>query len=290
MKRLNQKKNGIIYTISGKRCPQKGVISPFMFVAFVVCQVVICGCIVKEECSSDTECGSGKICVATECREGCRLDRDCSDSQECVGTYCINASNSGNGDAGGDGGNDQACATVNCPEDMVAICGYCMDIYEASRKDASETNSGRDDSVAQSRQGVLPWLNMTHDEARAACVAAGKRLCTRKEWVKACRGPNDTEYPYGDAYQTETCNGIDTFGRGNQHLMPIGSFPDCTNGYGIFDISGNAWEIDEDMPNLVHGGAYNCIDSRRLHQCSYNATSPSAPATNVGFRCCSDGV
>lgn len=135
-------------------------------------------------------------------------------------------------------------------------------------------------------------MNMSLEEARSACEAAGKRLCTAEEWVRACRGPDDTDYPYGNTYDPEICNGIDTYGRGNQRIMPTGSFPECTNEYGVYDLSGNLWEVDgENFLGWVHGGAYNCIDSRSLHLCSYNQdfTSYGERKSNVGFRCCSDG-
>jgi hypothetical protein len=191
-------------------------------------------------------------------------------------------------DEDGDGDGD---IDVTCPDDMVEIGGYCIDVYEASRDDATDSSAGVNDaSPAMSVAGVRPWTNMSRDTAAAACEAAGKRLCTHQEWIRACRGPDDTDYPYGDDYEPATCNGIDTYGRGNQRMMPTGSFAGCTNEYGVFDISGNVWEIDQDVPGWVHGGAYNCIDSQSLHLCSWNEDFGTDPLPNVGFRCCSDGV
>lgn len=240
----------------------------------------LAGCFVEEKCSGDTECGEGQICVDGACEPGCRLSRDCSDDQRCVANECV-------AEADGDADGDIDC-TVACPGDMVPICGYCMDVYEASRQDATADSHGVDDSVATSRAGVMPWVMEDREVASAACLAAGKRLCLHDEWIDACRGPGDSEYPYGDTYEPTTCNGIDTFGLGAQHLMPTGSFEGCTNEYGAYDLSGNVWEIDGDMPQWVHGGAYNCRDSATLHMCSYN--QDLADGMTVGFRCCSDGV
>ena len=119
---------------------------------------------------------------------------------------------------------------------------------------------------------VMPWL----------CTAAGKRLCNAAEWVGACRGPDDTEYCYGDTYEATTCNGIDAFGPGGFHYMPTASFPECVNDYGVFDINGNVWELGDD--GLVRGGAYNCIDSVSLHRCSFSIDPTRVVA--IGFRCC----
>jgi hypothetical protein len=177
-----------------------------------------------------------------------------------------------------------------CPPDMVAVTtatgSFCIDIWEASRPDATDIAFGIDPSYATSRPGVLPWpwgpTPPSLDDCRAACAAAGKRLCNASEWVTACRGPRDLDYCYGNTYEPETCNGIDTFGRSAFHYMPTGSFPLCTNEYGTFDINGNVWELADD--GQVRGGAYNCSDSAFLHRCSF-ATDPRSIIA-VGFRCC----
>jgi formylglycine-generating enzyme required for sulfatase activity len=198
---------------------------------------------------------------------------------------------------------------------MVSIRNmYCMDIYEASRPDATESSFGTNGSRATSRYGVLPWYERYLDPntARMACESAGKRLCTLEEWIPACRGEQDTEYAYGDDYDPVICNGIDTYCycepgsvcedrdpcpfphcydicNAHFHVMPTGSLPDCNNSWGVYDINGNVWELTTyDGDDLLHfrGGAFNCADSERLHSCEHDGTwGPSAQ----GFRCCSDG-
>jgi len=221
----------------------------------------------------------------------------------------------GGPDAGADAGEPDALAT-GCPNDMVPIGGFCIDIYEASRSDATATSWGTS-TTATTRPGALPWYSVTLDEARAGCQSMGKRLCQPAEWFEACNGTGDLAYVYGDTYDPTTCNGIDAFcncstpecvdlttcpyphcynqespeGGGpcgaSFHVMPTGSFPDCTNTYGAFDVNGNVWEIVDSTDGLEHfrGGAYNCGDSEALHRCDYDATwSPAAR----GFRCCMD--
>ena len=70
------------------------------------------------------------------------------------------------------------------------------------------------------------------------------------------------------------------------HAMPTGSFPGCTNEYGAYDLNGNVWELVDNgtVSGEFRAGAYNCIDSERLHKCDFAATSISAK----GFRCCRD--
>ncbi len=146
----------------------------------------------------------------------------------------------------------------------------------------------------------MPWLVADNHEAETACEAAGKRLCSEIEWRRACRGPHDTAYSYGNMYDATSCNGIDLFCEcdaypgcyrscgADFHLVPTGTLPECTNEYEVFDINGNVWEHVQGGDNTrVRGGAYNCGDSEELHDCDYipKNWTPSA----VGFRCCANG-
>lgn len=207
-----------------------------------------------------------------------------------------------------------------CPADMVLVAlpagAFCMDRYEASRADATAAAYGSS-AVATSRPGVLPWkeADLALPAARAACAAAGKRLCRLDEWVGACQGGAGAVYAYGDVYDPALCNGIDAFcdcegacagvspcpyahcydqpapGGGPcgaaLHVAPTGSFAGCVSPAGAYDLNGNLWELTDTDDGQRHfrGGAYNCKDSESLHRCDHDGTwGPSAQ----GFRCCRD--
>jgi len=204
-----------------------------------------------------------------------------------------------------------------CPEDMVPIGdGFCIDRYEVSRPDATSESFGSDESVATSRAGVLPWMvnPMTHQHLltfQAACASAGKHLCTKEEWLAACQGtPPSTTYVFGNTFEPETCNCVDTFcddycqdhgitpDRCNTgtncgyayncfHEVATGTFPQCTNEYGTFDINGNVWEVvpssSDGRGYEVRGGAFNCASAAARLKCTYNAGWNDLYA---GFRCC----
>ncbi len=254
------------------------------------------GCLVQEHCYQDRDCGANQVCDlgSGSCVVECTQDSDCGG----VGFFCEQNTCVFHCEGG----------EIDCPEGMVSVCGiFCIDIYEASRPDATSNSSGSDSSMAVSQAGVLPWYetdstSMNKAVASAACLAAGKRLCTSQEWEAVCRGPDDLEYCYGNQYEATTCNGIDAFclcesepyphcfdDCGSEYsVMPTGYFKDCTNAFGIFDINGNVWENVDSTDGLDHyrGGAYNCSDSEKLHACGYEATWD--PSTK-GFRCCADG-
>ena len=201
-----------------------------------------------------------------------------------------------------------------CPAGMVSVNdAFCIDRFEASRPDATASSDGSDDSQATSRLGVEPWKVDTQDEARTACEAADKRLCTEDEWYTTCVGPAERVYSYGDDYQATTCNGIDAncdcHGStaeecacdenggpyagcyydcgGSNGMEATGSRSGCTNDFGVYDINGNLWEYVESSAEYpVRGGAYNCGNSESYHRCDYEpGWNPSAR----GFRCCHDG-
>ncbi len=282
------------------------------------------GCIVDSVCFNDADCPSDKLCeipagtTRGACQPMCLRDEDCAEGFLCddLSHRCVEAECEGNGDCEEGfecvSGNCRAEETLSCPEGMVVIDErFCIDVYEASRPDATEEAMGEDRSMAVSRVGARPWEVGDNQEAEDACLAAGKRLCTASEWHTACAGPDKTAYGYGDEYDPLICNGIDTYcycdepecqsrevcpfeycyqscGGASFHWTPTGAFEGCTNGYGVFDMNGNVWEHtaggDE---TTIRGGAYNCLDSKQYHRCDY-IPGDWSPAAR-GFRCCADG-
>ncbi|WP_437952193.1 SUMF1/EgtB/PvdO family nonheme iron enzyme [Sorangium sp. So ce296] len=111
----------------------------------------------------------------------------------------------------------------SCPADMVLVGGFCIDRYEAHLV----TDAGGELAVhphfkrpepgvryvARSEAGVFPQAYISRVEAKAACAAAGKRLCTRREWQRACRGNGVHRYPYGPRGERGRCN------TGKAHLL-----------------------------------------------------------------------
>jgi|GEM_PF-326006 len=251
------------------------------------------------------------VAVTGQCIEGNKLDgTPCDDANPCTG---------GDSCAGGTcvAGQADLCA---CPPDMVLIDGkFCMDVYEASRPDATAWSQGTDGSKATSRVGVMPWFPVDLATASGACAAAAKRVCTEAEMNLSCGGLNGWAYVYGDAYSPTVCNGIDAFcdctnplcagletcpyphcysmspeGEWGQgcgawfHVTATGAFPECVNAWGAFDVNGNVWEL-VDLGNgesWYKGGAYNCGNSEYLHDCAGLFQDISAK----GFRCCKDAA
>ncbi len=252
----------------------------------------------------------GGLCLDPSCGDGIRAEgEECDDGNDVIGDGCTP---------------DCVIELGICPLDMVVVPAapaiglmksVCMDRYEASRIDATESNMGVESIKAVSLPGVIPWYVNPVDSGQvahmqSACSAAGKRLCRPEEFYSACSQAGTHSYVFGDIFDREKCNCVDTFcddycaaqgidpcsnadncGYTYQcfHVVPTGSFASCTNSYGAYDLNGNVWEIVPSTTDPrgfeVRGGAFNCAGASARLMCSYNAGWTSLYA---GFRCCRD--
>ena len=173
-------------------------------------------------------------------------------------------------------------------------------------------NPGTTPVHAVSIQGAVPQGYIDQVQADDACAAAGKRLCTDSEWLRACQGPNADTYPYGDVLQPGACNdaravhpAVEYFGTtdpwiwselGNaclnqlhDSLDPAGANPGCVTAEGAFDMMGNLHEWTADPAGTFRGGYY--VDTvQNGPGCLYATTAHNVLHWDysTGFRCCAD--
>jgi hypothetical protein len=173
---------------------------------------------------------------------------------------------------------------------------FWIDVYEASRPDATTSSPGTDETHRCGAPDRLPWANATFDEASEACLASGKRLCQISELEAACEGASQKAYPYGSAYAGATCNGADAPGSA---AAPTGSFMGCFSDDGVYDLSGNVAEWSDTQQGTttgtppydimsLHGGSYLTPTNGLTCKFDFDVISTNAVLPSLGFRCCAD--
>ena len=98
-----------------------------------------------------------------------------------------------------------------------------------------------------------PVINVSWDEARVYANRVNGRLPTEAEWEKAALGGLERLlYPWGDAepldgewanfkyYTGKLASQRLPFDKRGRGPLPVGSF--APNGYGLYDMGGNAWD------------------------------------------------
>jgi formylglycine-generating enzyme required for sulfatase activity len=214
------------------------------------------------------------------------------------------------------------------------VLGVWIDVYEATIMEGADCTGGRYGEVgldypaewpqgpaagtvelyACSLPGIRPSRAMTWYQARRACEAQGKRLCTKAEWATGCGGSQTSQFPYGNTYNPTRCN---TFSAGHGDTVATGSMDGCVSADGMYDMSGNLWEWVSDVcvwdsdRRGIQGGSYYCgvcddfgncepcdmdnpdhLDTiEKKHQChspfnDWYCDPPMDLGANVGFRCC----
>jgi sulfatase modifying factor 1 len=146
-------------------------------------------------------------------------------------------------DASSDASADAAAPAPACPPEMVQIARYCVDRYEAHLVTVAADGSAArlphylhpDGSVryeARSEPDVFPQGYISRDDSTLACKNAGKRLCSRAEWSRACKGSRGFHYPYGARVKQGVCNS------GKAHLLTK-----------LFGADARAWKYEETFNN-----------------------------------------
>jgi formylglycine-generating enzyme len=137
--------------------------------------------------------------------------------------------------------------------------------------------------------GAIPTTNVTLAEGQALCEAQGKRLCTELELERACKGPSNTTYEYGDTYKAATCaTGV------NRVLVPNGVTSGCQSAFGVHDLHGgiwvwtaSQWKRDAAKTGLASLRGGNGVAGELLGRCANGrGLRPTERREDVGVRCC----
>jgi hypothetical protein len=162
-------------------------------------------------------------------------------------------------------------ADEEMPGEQVILKGYYIDVFPYPNE-----------------EGAIPLTNVSQEAALGMCTTQGKRLCSELEWERACKGPDNWRYEYGEGYRAERC------GTGAEPVLrPTGMRVACRSGFGVRDMHGGAWEWTSSPWGRgypagiasVRGG--NSADGELVGRCANaRAQKPAQASASLGFRCC----
>ncbi len=143
--------------------------------------------------------------------------------------------------------------------------------------------------------GAIPTSNVSRDEAAELCASKGKRLCTELEWERACKGPKNTMYEYGEAYRADKCGtGVSAEEAARR---PSGDRAACKSRFGVQEMHGGVWEWTSSSWGRGHtkslgvlrGG--NAVAGELVGRCANGiGREPTKKAPTMGLRCCKGEV
>lgn len=199
-------------------------------------------------------------------------------------------------------------------EDTVAAAPWWCKVNGATWKNPEGPGSGVDGRLDH------PAVHLSWNDCAAYSRWAGKRLPTEAEWEYAARGGLEQKlYPWGDELTPNgkhLCNiwqgefpRHDLAEDGYAGTCPVDAFP--PNSYGIYSITGNAWEWCADwfatgfdrkgqqqnplgppsgVAKVMKGGSFLCHRSycNRYRVAARTSNTPDSSASNTGFRCVMD--
>ncbi len=180
---------------------------------------------------------------------------------------------------------------------FVLETGYAVPYMDDPR--AEWANWDRENKSFPAGRENHPVVLVAWADAMAYCEWAGTRLATEAEWERAARGGLEGKpFPWGDEEISHELANYDNL----DGTTPVGNYP--PNGYGLYDMVGNAWEWvadyydakyyshspprdpsgpEQGSSRVLRGGSWMLF--ARYCRVSYRfRNSPNFRASLIGFR------
>jgi len=188
----------------------------------------------------------------------------------------------------------------------VSVKPFFMDVHEVSNRQYHTF-----DPKYEFSEGVAdhPVVFVTWQKADAFCRKAGKRLPTEAEWEKAARGTDGRVYPWGNTFDPERANFLNSGQGGTSRVgsfklsssgsagkpgtSPVTAFKNGKSVYGIYNMAGNVWEwvsgwYDQKKKfRILKGGSW-MSPAISLRSSARLSEFPATQTNEYGFRCAKD--
>ncbi len=143
---------------------------------------------------------------------------------------------------------------------------------------------------------TLPRENVNWYEAKAFANWLGAQLRmkvnlpTVAQWQRAAKGDDDRYFPWGDDYDEDRCNTVET---GLKQTTPVDRYHKGISPYGVYDLAGNTWEWtlsaaaaaedSRDLRRAVTGGSFVSSCDRAQTSARYYL-EPRVRYSSIGIR------
>ena len=253
--------------------------------------------------------GAPEVC--NEIDDQCPGDAGYGEVDEGCGMAQIPAGCFDMGDAFNEGNSDER------PVHNVCISAFEMDRQEMTNAEYAQCVSAGACTVPQETSSATrasyygntaydnyPVVWVDWNQAKAYCTWAGKRLPTEAEWEYSARGGlAGKRYPWGDEISGSNANYWYSGDPWDNDTSPARHY--AANGYGLYDMAGNAWEFvndwyqanyyfaspQQDPPGptngttvVMRGGSWR-LNSAGLRASFRPFTYPTEAYAYAGFRC-----
>ena len=203
---------------------------------------------------------------------------------------------------------------AQCPDDMVYLPGgeFTLGVDDPTRRWHARARTLTLPSTCMdryeypNRNGELPQVLVSWEEANSLCEVQGKRLCTSDEWERGCRGTERRTWSYGNTRNGQTCNTPIEDGPGSPPfpLAKAGSHPKCVSPEGVANLNGNVSEwvadpwsdhpepfqptarVDPKTWRTLRGGTMWAQTFYGQDCTSRHGHHMTAQHSDDGFRCC----